>query len=323
MYTIYFRLACVIVGATLVLLFAGCAKQATKSGQVDGLASGAVAGTLTINGAATSLRYAYARRHEGRPLDVKRLGLHEDQELPDGIVYVLITNRPVSEQQIARIIDDKYDGAKNLNGVLLAFDPNGSHHWESQFLTDTQLISIYGMTSTGGPPLKIENGRIIGMLALQNQDAVYQRAFLVYFNAPLAPAGVAWTSDIGNIGAPPCGSMQAFADFTRTLPGPWAIETWAGSNGNSYTGTLAVDERISSNQFHGMFHFVIGDDKPDIDEQVTLTCTDAGISVHGAVIPETRWSPDTLELELKGKRMVGDGMDYMGQKQHIVLKKAH
>ncbi len=249
------------LAATLAaLLLVSCSTQETKPDEVAGIASGAVAGTLSINGAETMLRYAYARRQLAGELEMKRLRLHKEQTLPQGVAYVLLANRPLSAQQIDSIIAGSYDGTKNLNAVLLIIDAAETHHWEAMFVTDTQMFSIYGFTSTGGPDPKIRNDRIVGMLALRNQDAVFQRSFLVYFDATLPAPDAQWTTDIGQIGAVPCGSPAAFADFVHVLPGQWSIETWAGelksSSGpvaKSYTGTFAVDERISTEQFHGTF----------------------------------------------------------------------
>lgn len=318
-----------VAAALAALLLAGCStREAKPDMMVDGIASGAVAGTLSINGASTTLRYAYARRQLAGELEMKRLRVAKEQTLQQGVVYVLLANRPLSAQQIDSVIAGNYDGAKNLNAVLLIIDAAGTHHWEAVFVTDTQMFSIYGFTSTGGPDPKIENDRIVGMLALRNQDAVFQRSFLVYFDSALPAADAQWTTDIGQFGAVPCGSPAAFADFVKVLPGKWTIETWAGelkSNdgpvAKSYTGTLAVDERISTAQFHGTFHFVAGDDKPDIEEQAMLDCTNGKIIVRGAVIPETHWIPDALALELKGRRLVGGGTDAAGQTQQVVLRK--
>jgi hypothetical protein len=299
----------------------GCTMRATKPENFEGIESGAVAGTLTVNGSVTQLRYAYARRRQGRALDATRLGLHDDQA-PQEVDYVLLTNLPLPDQKIDAIVDDEYKGAKNLNGILLGIDPTGANHWESQFLTDTQLFSVFGITSSGGIKPEVKDGRIFAMLALSNQDAIAQRAFLVDFDTALGPAkNSAASTDKPAAG---CG----IPDFARTLPGKWVIEKWTdnaksatGTVTESHKGTLVVDERMSADQFHGTLLISTADDRPPIEEQATLNCTDGKIVLRGTVIPETHWVPDILTLLLENKRLSGTGEDKKGQRQTVALKK--
>jgi hypothetical protein len=273
--------------------------------------NGAVAGTLTVDGQKSNLRYAYLRRSHAS-------AIHANQAATaSGNICVILSNLALDDTRIDAIVDGNYQGMKKLAGVMLTIDASAPKHWRTHFLSDTGMDGTAGMTQIGGEDPKIENGHVIGKISLHNQGAAHQRAFLTYFDVPLSALDEKTR----------CG-IHGLANFTH-VSGIWDIERWSGEEAGvsgkaqaaTYSGSLRVDERLGPAQFHGTLHIVVGRGIPDIDEQATLTCADDKIQLRGAVVPESPWSPDTMELELRNDRLVGDGVDERGHKQHIVLKK--
>lgn len=262
----------------------------------------AVAGTYTVDGDKSTLRYAYTRQREDAKGGAK--------------IDVLLSNIALDEDHIDRLVNDRYQGMKKLAALLLTFDANDPKHWDTQFVSESSVQGTAGMTSIGGPDPKIVDGRLIGMIALRHQGAAHQHSFLVYFDAPLAPPD----------DAQKC-SGAAASTFAR-LGGRWGIEQWKGwdnlgskTGQITYSGTLNIDERLNPQQYHGTLHIIVGHGIPDINEQATLTCRSGKVSLHGAVIPETPWNPDVLELDMRDDRLSGTGSDSGGHEQSIVLKK--
>jgi hypothetical protein len=261
-----------------------------------------VAGTYTVDGDKSTLRYAYTRQRD----DAK-----------DGAtIDVLLSNIALDDEHIDRLVGEHYQGMKKLAALLLTFDANDPKHWQTQFVSETNVSGTAGMTSIGGPDPKIVDGRLIGMIALRHQGAAHQHSFMVYFDAPLAPPD----------DAQKC-SAAAASTFAR-LGGRWGIEQWKGwgnlggkTEQMTYSGTLNIDERLNPQQYHGTLHIVVGHGIPDISEQVTLTCRGGKVSLRGAVIPETPWDPDVLELDMRDDRLSGAGTDSGGHEQSIALKK--
>ena len=261
-----------------------------------------VAGTYTVDGDKSTLRYAYARARQDAEGETK--------------IDVLLSNISLDDDHIQRLVDDRYQGMKKLAALMLTFDANKPGHWHTHFVSETRVEGDAGMTSSGGPAPKIVDGHLIGMISLHHQGAAHQHSFIVYFDAPLAPLD----------DAQQC-SGAAASTFAR-LGGRWGIEQWKGwgdmggkAEQMTYSGTLNVDERLNPQQYHGTLHIIVGHGIRDIDEQVTLTCRGGKVSLHGAVIPETPWEPDVLEQDMHDDRLSGGGRDSGGREQNIALKK--
>jgi len=262
---------------------------------------GVVAGTLTVDGQKTPLRYAYARRPAVDGSDI----------------YVILSNQALDDAHLAQFIDGHAGGTKKLAAVLFAIDPATPKKWQSGFISDGEIAGTAGFTQIGGSEPAIANGRVTGRISLHNQGAAHERSFLVNFDAPLdAPSAAA-----------KCGAA-ALGTFSR-LSGVWNIERWSAEEGAadgsshaaSYSGSLRIDERLAADQLHATLHIVVGRGIADIDEAATLTCSNGKAHLQGAVMPETPWAPDSIDLDMHADRLSGDGADASGHEQHIALKK--
>jgi hypothetical protein len=267
---------------------------------------GVVAGTLTVDGQKIPLRYAYARR----------AGEVDAPSAERTKLYVILANQPLAETQFAAIVDGRYAGEKKLAGVMLAIDADTLSDWSAAFISDREISGTAGFTQAGGDDPKVDRGRLTGRISLHNQGAAHERAFLSEFDAPL---------DTMEESAHCTGT--AASSFAR-LAGAWNIERWSGEEESlagkqtaTYSGTLRIDERLNADQFHGTFRIVVGRGIADIQEQATLTCSGGKVRLNGAVLPETPWSPDAMEFELRGDHLVGDGTDAHAHVEHVALKK--
>ena len=308
----------VLVG--FALISAGCTTNLVK--KVNSAPTGVVAGTMTIDGKPTSLKYVYVREHGVHQIDIDRLGLRHGETIESDVINVLLSNEPLSAEQVDDLSGDTARIPANLIGIFLTIDPSRSNHWESQFLVNSERVSLFGYTTTGGAHPTIEDGRIRAKLALQNQDAIHQRAFLFSFDAPVSQQGSAWKpgSVAENYGAS-CGSATYFEKYKKVMPGQWAAESWPERVGLSTSATLIVDEEVGAEQFLGRFHFIVSDGRPDTDEEVAIDCVDSKVHIRGAVIPETPWAEDSFVLELQGTRLVGTGKDEAGNTMQVAFKK--
>lgn len=309
----------VLVG--FILISSACTTNTVK--KVNSAPTGVVAGTLTIDGKPTSLRYVYTREHAARKVDIDRLGLRHGETIDSNVISVILSNEPISGELIDGIADDTAKVPASLIGIFLTIDPSRAYHWESQFLVNSERISLFGYTTTGGDSPRIDDGRIRAKLALTNQDAIHQRAFLIAFDSPLSLEGTAWTPGfVGTSYAASCGAASLFEEYKKAMPGRWVAESWPEQNGISTKATLTVHEEVGGEQFLGTFHFVVSDGRPDIEEQVSIDCVDSKVHIRGAVIPQTPWAADSFVLELHGKnRLVGTGRDEVGRTMQVALKK--
>lgn len=306
--------------AGLVLISSACSTNAVK--KVNSAATGVVAGTLTIDGTSTRLQYVYALEHVASRVDLDRLGLRHGETIEKDVINVVLVNQPLTAEIVNDIVGDKPQIPANLIGLLFTIDPTRDYHWESQFLVNAGRVSLFGYTSSGGDAPRVEEGRIKAKLALTNQDAVHQRAFLLSFDAPLSIEGSAWEQGLlTDYGSASCGSERFMDEYKKKIPGRWATESWHGESGMMTGGTLDVHQEVGEKQFLGTFHFVVNELKLAIDEEVVIDCVDSKVHVRGAVIPETRWAADTLVFDLQANRLVGTGTDEVGRSMQVVLKK--
>lgn len=306
--------------AGFVLMSPACSINTVK--KVDSAPTGVVAGTLTIDGKTTSLKYVYAREHAATRVDIDRLDLRHGETLEKNVISVLLSNQSLSSQLVNDITGDSARIPSNLIGVLLTIDPSRSYHWESQFLANSERISFFGYTTTGGEAPSVEAGRVKAKLALTNQDAIHQRAFLFSFDAPLSRDWSAWEQGLlSTFDGSGCGSARLFDEYKKAMPGRWVTESWRGESGFLTGGMLTVHEQVGGAQFLGTFHFVVDEVKLVVDEEVVIDCVESKIHVRGAVVPETRWAADTLVFDLQKNRLVGTGKDEAGRSMQVVLKK--
>jgi hypothetical protein len=326
-------LACVVLASSVMILSActvSPAKGSAGSSSVTsvrpwkkglGVPTGVVAGTMTIDGTATNLRYVYARGHAASHVDIERLGFRHGETVDNGVISVLVGNVPVTAEMAIGIVDGTATIPLDLIGILLTIDPSRGYHWESQFLFDGERISLYGYTTTGGEAPVAEDGRINAKLALTNQDAIHQRSFLMSFDSLLSWDGENWDGSALAYDQAICGSALRFDAYKKAIPGRWVAESWLGTSGISTDATLTVNEEVGDEQFLGTFHFVVEGGAAEFDEAVAIDCLDSKVQVRGAVVPGTRWAADVLVFELQGNRLVGSGTDEAGRSMKVVLKK--
>jgi len=164
---------------------ARAAKPRTEQATKKAIATprGVVVGTLTLNGKVIKLRYIYARRRVAPPPDDVRL--HMSGEKPKGgVVDVIVTNQPLSEDILTRIQENKYHGSDKVRGIDLIIESSGEHSWVTYFLLQSGTVPQGGMTDSRGAP-KIENGRIRGKIEYKNEDVLDVRTYSISFDAPL------------------------------------------------------------------------------------------------------------------------------------------
>jgi hypothetical protein len=311
-------LAAVIL-ASFSLMLAACSVSPMRTS--ISAPTGVVAGSVTIDGTATRLRYVYARGHAASHVDIERLGLHHGETIENGVISVLLSNTPVSAELANDIVGDAATIPANLIGILMTIDPSRENHWESQFLVNSERVSLFGYTTTGGEHPVVEDGRIKAKLALTNQDAIHRRTFLFAFDSPLLWVGEDWDADVLAYDQAPCGSALYFDAYKKAMPGRWATESWHGESGIPTNGMLTVNEKVGEEQFLGTFHFIVESETAEFDEEVVIECLDSRIHIRGAVVPETRWAADTMDFDLDGSRLVGTGKDEAGRSLKVVLKK--
>ncbi len=256
---------------------------------------GVVSGTYTLDGRTSDLRYAYARRRGDK-------------------IQVILTTMALDDAHIADLAEGHYRGMKKLAGVVITVDPAQGTHSDTQFIGEQGLDGRSGMTSSDGQGPSVANDRVIGNVALRNPSAAHQRAFMANFDAPLAAPAA----------AEQC-SPTMLAQFQKLI-GQWEVVRWnnvdeQGAPTLSFRGTLRVDERLRPAQLQGTMHIIAGQGGIELDERMSLDCRNDRIVVHGAVPPESLWSPDHFELELRNDRLVGGGTDLNGHGQQIELRR--
>lgn len=295
------------VGLFLVLFVcigAGVPLQAEPS-------DGTVTGELTINGTKFPLTHVYGRKREAWPADVKVLGADDIEELSCGIVDLIFTNTALSEETIASILQNEYQGSDKVRGIRFVVDGSGKYKWETLFLLESGAVKGFGITQSSG---SMTGGRrYAGKVSLKNEQVTQVRMFDVSFDTAVT-AQYSRTETEGAVRVP----EGRFKDeFLKVLPGEWTIERWVGLGCTSAGGTLVVGERSSPSAFEG--RFLITTSKGDeIEEEVTISAVGGRVHVEGGKVsvPESIWMRDVFDLELWEGLMVGStATDY------VVLRK--
>ncbi len=264
------------------------------------------AGKLVVDGMSTELRHAYARKRTFRP------------PAPAGLIDLLVTNLPLEEDELTRVLEVNYEESYKLRGLWLIFDSTGAYKGE-RLLLQTGSVSAKGgvviAMFDGTQNTRIENSRIRGQIQAKIQSPARNTAFDVSFDVPVAPRFV----DTGSVKTS-VPAEQFLKDFQTVMPGNWTIEKWRDDSGGTSKGTLSVHERIDEKSFRGTLHFV----RPNgaaFDEEVVITCVGTKVHFDGRVPPEAKWYPDILTFDLKGNQLVGGGTDSGGNLMSVVLRK--
>ena len=291
--------------------------------EADQAAKGTVSGTLTINGKPIKLKYAYARKREIRPLDIKWFGLKEGEKLEDGVVELMITNQPLSEDIKTQILEDKYHGSKKIRGILLTLDASEKHGWINTFLLDYGTASKgAGMTMGQGKP-HITESKVSGKLLYKHQGAGDETTYVVSFDVPLELRLSEITTAKSEVN-----TDKFINEFKKIIPGKWSVQSWRGETGESHTGTLSVNEPFDGENFRGTFYLAGDTLSSTLEEDVTITSEGTEIHMEGTEArmeghagDHTKWSLDKLIFQLKNKLLVGGGRDENGTMSHVVLRK--
>ena len=294
--------------ALFALLFSGLVIGDGNStlAQSKGNSEPQAEGRLIINGKVIELKYAYARQRAFRP------------PAPQGLIDLLMTNQPLAEADLKKILEVKYDGSDKVSGLWLRFDGSGEYKGETLLLESGSVAAASGVIMQmmqGNQNTKVENGSLRGKIECTINSPARSTSYAVSFDVPLMPrfteTGAAETS---------ASAEQFLKDFQGVLPGNWAIERWKGDRGYTYTGTLSVHERVDEKSFRGTLH-LIGPNGAAFDEEVRITRVGTKVHVDGRVPDETKWLPDILTFNLRGNLLAGGGSDTGGNLMDVVLRK--
>jgi hypothetical protein len=262
---------------------------------------GTVKGTLTLNGKKFPLTNAYARKREAWPVDAKRLGADNVEDLTCGIIDVLLTNEPLSNKTIASILQDDYKGSETIRGVRFVIDGSGKHKWANVFLLQEGSVTGYGMTQSSG---SITTGRhYTGEVHVSNQEVTQTRQFDVEFDVVVSPQFT--RTELDN--AHPVPAAKFSEEFMRNLPGRWEITRWLGLGCLTATGTLDVGEEVSPHKFRGVFKIATSNNDV-IEEDVTISMSGKMVHFEGGKVsvPESIWIRDVMDVELWQDLMIGN-----------------
>lgn len=159
--------------------------QTTKTAAAT--ANGTVVGTLNLNGKDIRLRYGYARTRKVTPLDAERLYFFQRDRKPEdgGIVELIITNQPVAEDLLTKIVEDNYHGSAETRGIRLIIDSFGKEAFQvNYFLLQSDPVAVSGFATNEGRA-KIENGSVKGKIDYKIESASSIRTYSVSFDVPL------------------------------------------------------------------------------------------------------------------------------------------
>lgn len=297
----------ILLALSFTVSIAIVGNNALAQSRPKGNSEAQVEGKLVIDGKVTDLRYAYARKREFR------------SPAPQGLIDLLVTNLPLAEDVLTRILEVKYDGSDRIRGIWLIFDSSGAYKGERLLLQSGSVSAASGVViqiMDGNQNTRIENGRIGGKLECKIESPARTTTFAVSFDVPLKPRSA--ETRAAKI---PVSPEQFIKDFQNVLPGNWTIERWKDDRGVSNTGTLSVVERLGEKGFRGTLHLVSGTNGPTFDEEVTITSEGTKVHFDGHVAPGARWLPDILTFDLKNNRLVGGGTDTGGNLIDVVLRK--
>jgi hypothetical protein len=287
---------------TVAILFDCHSTLAQSKGNSEAQAEG----KLIIDGQAIELKYAYARQRTFR------------QPAPQGLIDLLMTNEPLAEDVLTKILEVRYDGSDKLRGLWLIFDSSGAYKGERLLLERGSVAAASGVIMQmmqGNENTKIEKGGIRGKIECRIQSPTRFTTYAVSFDTPLMPR----FTETG-AGETSVSQEQFLKNFQNLLPGNWTIEKWKDDRGNTNTGTLSVHERIDEKSFRGTLH-LIGANGAAFDEEVSITHVGTTVQVDGQVPPESKWLPDLLTFDLRSNLLVGGGTDIGGNLMNVVLRK--
>jgi hypothetical protein len=274
-----------------------------------------VEGSIQLNTHTADLKFIHAFSRAGRSGDAKRIGLSSSASSFDGrVVVVVMAARPLPDEALRALADDRFSGQLGINGVVLTADMADARHWGTEFLTAYGPLAVYGHSMISGG-IEVNAGRVRGRIAYRNQDAIDTRVYQVSFDAPIA------------IGPPTekpisAAEREKFSDRYRSImPGRWIIKQWVAPGGNTTRGELTVDRRIDADRFSGSFHLIGAGGQIEVDEPVDISLEGMQVVMRGHDPSDPRWSPDHLILRLDGRQLEGGGRDAYGTPSHIVLRK--
>lgn len=262
---------------------------------------GTVTGTLTINGEEFPLQHVYGRKREAWPADAKTLGADDVKELSCGVVDLIFTNEPLSEEVVAGILANDYKGSDKVRGVRLVVDASGKYKWETMFLLESGAVRGYGLSQSSG---SMSTGRrFTGKVSLRNEEVHQVRSYDLTFDTAVTVQYLRTETE----GAKRIPESRFREEFLAALPGEWKIERWLGLGCSSAGGTLVVGERASPHAFQGMLHIRTASGH-DIEEEVTLSATGTMVHLEGGrvSVPESIWFRDVMDLELWPDLMIGN-----------------
>jgi len=274
---------------------------------------GTVVGTVTLEGKTIKLGYIYAQRREALPEDAQRFGLKEGETLDAGVVDLIATDQPITQDMIDAIPVNKYNGS-DLRGVWLLLDLSNQHSSADYFLVTAGALPTGSgtvMISTQGNA-QIEHGKLTGKLESRVQEVSTVKAYSILFDTPLH------ISPYRTSALP--ASEETLNNLQTVLPGTWVIARWWAENGSATKGALSIDQKTNGNEWTGVFRFPVSKGQ-EVEESVAITLRGPRIHFEGSVAPGINWYPDTLDLELRGDLLIGSSRDTAGTSANVVLRK--
>lgn len=275
---------------------------------------GTVSGTLTLDGTKFALKHIYARKREAWPADVGFLSAKELGNLSCGIVDVIMTNEPLTEPDIAAILQGDYRGSPKTRGVRLVIDGAGTYKWETLFLFDSGTVQGFGTTQTEG---SITAGaRYSGHLEERNEDVTKVRVVDVTFDTAVKVQYARLEAEKGE----PIAATRIAEEFVNMLPGEWTIERWLGLGCTTATGKLVVGERMNPHTFKAIFHISTSKGN-DIDEEATISINGGRVHIEGGTVsvPEKIWTRDVFDLDFYRGLLIGNNTtDFVVLRKHAV-----
>jgi hypothetical protein len=260
-------------------------------------------GKLVIDGKATELKYAYARRDwPGSPL-----------------IDLIITNQPLRENTLAEILDFKYRGSDKLRGLWLIFDSSGAYKGERLLLQSGSVPAATGVIMhimSGNGDTRVENGRIRGKIESKIESPARTTTFAISFEAPLK-----MMSPETDIARAATSTGPPVTDLQNAMRGKWSIEKWRSSSGQSYTGVFSVEGPLEAGKLRGMLQIVVVATGQKVDEEVLISREGTKVHMEGQVAPGVRWIPDIFTLEFKDGLLLGSAGDQSGSLSNVVLRK--
>jgi hypothetical protein len=266
------RIPGTIACAVSLLALTGCALPPARSSHDRAASQGVVIGTVTIGARADSLAYVYVDAPAAVPAEAQS---HDDS----GRTRVVLTNKPLSAADLARLREATWPGNDRVRGVLI--DIGADSKWETQFIEPSGLTGTYGFTSSGGKA-GVADGRVRGRIAVSNQNEAGVRAMRVSFDAATG-AGSALD-----------------ADRARALAGRWRIAHWIGAKGQVHSGDFEFARQQGKTVARA--RIATAGTSYVADELFEVDANGEAVQLFGVVDPDARWVADELTLTLDSTR---------------------